>query len=221
MKISVALYGGSFNPSTEAHRTIGLSILNQLPVNEVWYLVSPQNPFKSKEGMASFKHRVAMAKLNVESHDRLIVQTIENEYVRTKPSGFIETADTLRNLVRDFKDHRFIWTMGADNFVTFHTWGAGASYIYENHLVAVIPRQGYTQAALKSPSAKLIPRFDASLRMASAKGWLLLNVAESDIAATQCRKELGEGKAPACMRPATAHYAITHSLYTASPEGGG
>ena len=210
---TVALYGGSFNPSTDAHRDIGLLLLRQLPVDEVWYLISPQNPFKAKEGMASFEHRVSMARINLAGHDRLIVQEIEAKYVLGRPKGFIETADTLRNLARDFKEHRFIWTMGADNFATFHSWGAGAHYIAENYPLAVIPRESHTEAALNSPSAQRIPRLEAAKDMRTANGWYMLNVVANNINATLCRKHLEQGNVPACMRPEVAHYALKQSIY--------
>jgi nicotinate-nucleotide adenylyltransferase len=211
----VSLYGGSFNPSTEAHRRAGLHLLEQLYIDAVWYLISPQNPFKAKADMARFEDRIAMAKINLEGYPKLVVQDIEAEYVRETPNGVIETAETLKNLTRDFPQHRFIWAMGADNFVNFHTWG-GAAFISSNFPIAVIPREGFTQAALQSPSAQIITHLDDPRDMMSTNGWHMLNVTANDINATNCRSELTAGNIPACMRPEVAHYALKNHVYAST-----
>ena len=77
MKKFVALYGGSFNLSTFAHRAVGAAVRDLVKPDEVWYLVSPQNPHKDKAGMADFRHRIEMAKLNVFGMAKLVVTVIE------------------------------------------------------------------------------------------------------------------------------------------------
>ena len=179
-------------------------LLAQLPVDSVWYLVSPQNPHKPKNGMASFEDRVAMAKLNLEGHSKLIVQDIEAKYALATTTGVIETADTLRRLARDFPDHRFIWTMGADNFVTFHTWG-NSQYILDNFPIAVAPRLGHTENALNSHSASLLPHLDQASDMRWSNGWYMLKGEGNGIIATNCREELEAGQMPKFMRPEVAN----------------
>jgi nicotinate-nucleotide adenylyltransferase len=211
----VALYGGSFNPSTSAHRKIGLDILDQLPVDEVWYLVSPQNPFKSTEGMASFKDRLAMARINLAGHPRLIVQDIETAYLKELSATSIQTADTLRMLTRDFPDHHFVWVMGADNLQSFHTWG-DADYIAAHFPLIVIPRKGHTEEALRSITAQKLPRLTPHKAPAQSmnRGLYVLATDENDIAASKCKSELALGKAPQAMRPSVASYALKNKIYS-------
>ncbi|MGB9151591.1 MAG: nicotinate (nicotinamide) nucleotide adenylyltransferase [Alphaproteobacteria bacterium] len=212
MQKFVALYGGSFNPSTEAHLAVGHAALASLNVDEVWYLVCPQNPFKPKEGMAPFDHRVAMARLNVEDTPKLVVQDIEGQYARNKPNGVIETVETLQLLAVDFPQHRFVWTIGADNFADLHTW-KNPQYITDNYPIAVVTRDKYTDAALKSPSAQKMPRLDKAQDLRTTNGWFLLNVNASGIAASLCREELEKGTIPAAMRPGVAQYALANRIY--------
>jgi nicotinate-nucleotide adenylyltransferase len=140
------------------------------------------------------------------------VQDIEAKYARATSDGVIETADTLRCLTRDFPDYRFIWTMGADNFVTFHTWGH-SQYILDNFPISVMPRQGYNEEALNSISASRLPRLDKAADMKWSNGWYMLDGEGSDIAATHCRKELEAGQVPKCMRPEVANYALVNHVY--------
>jgi len=217
MKKFVALYGGSFNPSTDAHRDIGLHLLKKLRPDEVWYLVSPQNPFKPKEGMAPFHHRIAMAKLNVEDHPQLVVQDIEAKYALAKPDGVIETAETLRNLTRDFPNYRFVWTMGADNFAEFHGWG-DAQYIRDHFPVIIIPRPPHTEDTLAvSESATLISRLKNASDTRFNNGWYYMDdFPLSHRMATHWREELAQGKTPDAMRPAVAQYALKRGVYALS-----
>ena len=212
----IALYGGSFNPPPTAHRDIGPLLLEQLPIDEVWYLVTPQNPFKSTEGMAPFADRLAMTKLNLVDDPRLIVTDIEARYAKEKGNSFLITAETLRNLTRDFPDCQFIWVMGADNLGSFHTWG-DANYIAENFPIVVIPRKDYTERALQSVTAQKLQQLapDKTAAGAMLPGLYLLKTDGFDTAATQCRDEIAHGQVPKAMRPCCHHIRqVTPHLYT-------
>ena len=163
--------------------------------------------------MATFDHRVAMARLNAEGHPRLRVQDIEATYAASKPNGVIRTAETLKHLTQDFPDYRFVWCMGADNFATFHSWG-DADYIMQNFPIVVTPREGFTEAALNSPAANIMPRLDNPRDIKWANGWYLSRMSIISIAATIGRDELKQGHAPACVSPAVAHYALSHRVYS-------
>jgi nicotinate-nucleotide adenylyltransferase len=206
----IALYGGSFNPSTDAHRTIGLTLLSQLKADQVWLLVSPQNPFKSRDGMASFYDRMAMAELNAAGHKGLVAQPIEAAYAAAE--GCINTADTLRRLTNDFPQHRFIWAMGADNFADFHTW-EGAKYIADTFPLAILGRSEHIARALASPSALAIPQVSTCGDMLSHIGWKMLDGTWDGINATSCRAQLALGLAPSSMRPEVAQYALANGVY--------
>jgi nicotinate-nucleotide adenylyltransferase len=207
MQKLIALYGGSFNPSTTAHYEMGLQMLKELQVDEVWYLVSPQNPLKSVEDMASFAARLELARINVQDNPKLIVQDLEGRYAAEMGVDRIDTAKTLSLLAQNFSQNRFIWTMGADNFAEFHTWTGDRQYIINNYPIAVLRRLGHTQRALVSDSANIIPNISVE-DMRCSNGWHMMNNEENNIQATDCRPLLKAGICPPTMRPQVAARAL-------------
>ncbi len=112
---SVGLLGGSFNPAHGGHRRMSIAALKRLHLDEVWWLVSPQNPLKPVAGMAPLAARVASAR-RAARHPRIRVSTIEAEL------GTQLTVDTLQALKRLYPHVRILWLMGADNLLQFHRW---------------------------------------------------------------------------------------------------
>jgi nicotinate-nucleotide adenylyltransferase len=145
----IGLLGGSFNPAHAGHLHISLTALKVLELDEIWWLVTPQNPLKPVEGMAPFEERVAAAKRLV--HDRRIrVSTVEARF------GLRYTADTLRFLRRRFPRVRFVWLMGADNLGSFTRWRRWAD-IYAGQPVAIFARRPYAPRVLAAvPSLRFI-----------------------------------------------------------------
>lgn len=111
----VGLLGGSFNPAHEGHRHISLLAMQHLQLDAVWWLVSPQNPLKSTQGMASQSKRVDSA-LGVANHPHIHVTDIEST-LHTR-----YTVDTVARLQQHFPATRFVWLMGSDNLRQFHRW---------------------------------------------------------------------------------------------------
>lgn len=144
----IGLLGGSFNPAHEGHRRISLFAIDALGLDELWWLVSPGNPLKAKQGMAPLAARLASAERQAR-HAPIVPTAIEATL------GTRYTADTLRLLVRRFPRDRFIWIMGADNLAQFHRWKDWRR-IARTLPIAVIARPGY----------------DAAARSAVAMGWL-------------------------------------------------
>lgn len=114
---AVGLLGGSFNPAHGGHRRMSMAALQRLRLDEVWWLVSPQNPLKPESGMASYPARLRQAR-KVARHPRIRVSSIEAEM------GTRLTIDTLRGLKARFPQVQFLWLMGADNLHQFHRWHA-------------------------------------------------------------------------------------------------
>ena len=141
----IGLLGGSFNPAHEGHRHISLFALQRLRLDAVWWLVSPQNPLKPIDGMASFDDRFASAE-DVAQHPRIVVSDIESRI------GTRYTADTLRVLHHRHSRHRFVWIMGADNLIQLSRWRDWTS-IVEMVPIAVFARPGYSQRSLFSAAA--------------------------------------------------------------------
>lgn len=217
MKKIIALFGGSFNPPTRRHREIGLLLLEQLPVEQVWYLVAPQNPFKSTQGMARFEDRVAMMRLNLAGDDGLVVQDIEARYAKEFGVAAINSAVSLRCLTRDFPQHRFLWVVGADNFTSMHLW-SGYQQIISNHPVVVVPRAGFKASIATCPAAKALTRLRNADDARTRVGWFMLRVSLNDINATACREALCARRWPMAMKPTVARYALSGNLYGGAPS---
>jgi len=148
---TVGLLGGSFNPAHGAHRRISLFAIEELGLDEVWWLVSPGNPLKPVEGMAPLATRVRSAL--AEAGDAPIrVTAIEREL------GTRYTVDTLRELESRYPDRRFVWLMGADNLAQLHLWKDWRDIAREMP-IAVIARPGYDADALASPAMAWLRRF--------------------------------------------------------------
>ena len=105
--IRVGLLGGSFNPAHEGHLAISLAALRAFGLDQVWWLVSPQNPLKPARGMASLGQRMAAARA-VARHPRIKVSDLERRL------GTRYTIDTVRRLLQQPRTARFVWLMGAE-----------------------------------------------------------------------------------------------------------
>ena len=150
--ITTGLLGGSFNPAHGGHRSISLLAMAALGLDELWWLVSPGNPLKSKAGMAPLPARLASAQRMARA-SRIRATAIEREL------GTRYTVDTLKKLVQRYPERQFIWLMGADNLVQFHQWRQWRE-IARLMPIAVIARPGY----------------DGGARAAVAMGWLRAHV---------------------------------------------
>ncbi|MBP2295231.1 nicotinate-nucleotide adenylyltransferase [Azospirillum rugosum] len=148
--LRIGLLGGSFNPAHAGHRHISLHALKALGLDQVWWLVSPQNPLKPVRGMASLPERMAEAR-GVARHPRIRVTDIERDL------GTRYTADTLAELKRRFPRTRFVWLMGADNLRQIPRW-RDWTRIFRLVPVAVLARPTYSMSALGGMAAQRYAR---------------------------------------------------------------
>ena len=144
-RLRVGLLGGSFNPAHDGHRHISLLALQRLRLDQVWWMVSPQNPLKSTAGMAPLAERMASARAAAR-HPAIKITDIERRL------GTRFTADTLVRLRQRFPDLGFVWLMGADNLVQVPKWQRWTE-IFTSMPVAVFDRPTYSYAALVGPAA--------------------------------------------------------------------
>lgn len=181
----IGLLGGSFNPAHDGHRHISLAAFRRLGVDEVWWLVSPQNPLKSSEGMESLENRLKQAQ-KIANHPRIVATDLERQL------GTRYTADTLSTLVQKFQDCRFVWLMGADNLRQISQWNNWQD-IFNTVPIAVFARSGYDLGAL---SGKAAMRFKAdrvpekasrSLVQLPAPAWTFLAIRRHPESASRIR----------------------------------
>jgi nicotinate-nucleotide adenylyltransferase len=132
----IGLFFGSFNPVHNGHLIIANYILEYTDLDKIFFVVSPQNPFKKQSELLEDHHRLALLKEAINDTENYQVSDIE--FKMPKPSY---TVDTLAYLKEKYPDTRFSLIMGADNLLTFHKW-KNADYILKNYKIYVYPRPG-------------------------------------------------------------------------------
>lgn len=145
--LKIGLLGGSFNPAHEGHKEISETAIRSLGLDQVWWLVSPQNPLKSSDETADYESRIAGAR-EVANNPKILISDFE------KKLGQSYTAKTLNALKLAYPDHKFVWLMGADNLVQIPKWYRWND-IFDSVPVAVFDRPGYTYQALAGQAARL------------------------------------------------------------------
>ncbi|MCK5296329.1 MAG: nicotinate-nucleotide adenylyltransferase [Alphaproteobacteria bacterium] len=161
--MKVGLLGGSFNPAHEGHRHISLEAIKLLELDEVWWIVSPQNPLKSSDDMGGFDERVSKA-AEIANHLKIKVTDIEKK-IKTR-----YTADTLQKLKKLYPETKFVWLMGADNLLQIPNWKNWEN-IFNTVSIAVFDRSPYCYKALNGKAAR---RF-AHARIKESRAKELLN----------------------------------------------
>ncbi|TVQ37088.1 MAG: nicotinate-nucleotide adenylyltransferase [Geminicoccaceae bacterium] len=156
-RLRVGLLGGSFNPAHEGHLHVSREALKQLDLDQLWWLVAPQNPLKSRRETAPLAVRLARAR-EVASDPRIRVSDMEARL------GTRYTVDTLRRLQARFRGHRFVWLMGADNLASLHRWRRWEA-IVRAVPIAVFDREPYFYEALAGVAAR---RFGACRQVGEA-----------------------------------------------------
>lgn len=180
------MLGGSFNPAHEGHLHISLQALRCLALDEVWWLVAPQNPLKPTAGMAPLADRVARAR-RVAGHPAIRVSALEADL------GTRYTADTLAVLKRRFPATRFVWLMGADNLQQIVRWDRWTR-IFQWVAVAVFDRSPYSypslagKAAQRFAHARLSARRSALIAGTTPPVWTFLHVRRHPASATAIRR---------------------------------
>ena len=142
----VGLLGGSFNPAHRAHLLVSRTALVRLGLDEIWWLVSPQNPLKPIQGMAPLAERLAEAR-RVAAGLPIRPTDIESAL------GTRFTVDTLAALRGRFPLTRFVWLMGADNLQQVTRWKRWPE-IFRLAPVAIFGRPAYSLGAMSSTAAK-------------------------------------------------------------------
>ncbi len=162
MTKNIGLYFGSFNPIHVGHLLVATHIREAAQLDEVWFIVSPQNPFKINTELVDENDRLEMVKLAIENVDYFKVSDIE--FNLEKPSY---THITLKELRKNYKKHKFHLIIGEDNVAKFHEWKE-AAWILDNFKVLVYRRQvnSMQYAVEKSYDSQFtthdLPMFDIS-----------------------------------------------------------
>ena len=132
--MKVGLFFGSFNPLHIGHLIVAQAALNKTDLDKVWFVISPQNPFKKKSSLAHEFDRYDMVKSAVENNPQFDLSDIA--FHLSTPSY---TAITLTHLADKFKSYEFSLLIGEDNLTHFHKW-KNCEEILKYHRLLVYPR---------------------------------------------------------------------------------
>lgn len=185
---TIGILGGSFNPAHAGHVHLSREAMKALGLDEVWWLVSPQNPLKSTRGMADFAIRFAKAEAVAKAHPRIHVSDFEQRI------GTQYTVDTLRELVRSHQNMRFVWLMGADNLAQMHRWHQWREIFSLAH-IAVYDRKPHTYKGLFGRAARTYGAARVSPRELIANplpAWCFIHGKRHPLSATFMRNLLGD-----------------------------
>jgi nicotinate-nucleotide adenylyltransferase len=189
----VGIYGGSFNPIHNGHLALAEAFLKACALDEVWFVVSPQNPFKADSRLLDDDTRLRLTRMAVEQRPGLRVSDVE--FGLPRPSYMW---NTLQKLSHDHPDTSFTLLIGGDNWASFDRWHRAAD-ILSHYPVAVYPRPD-------SPiSEQSLP-----------KGVTLLRAELLDISSTAVRQAVARGEDIGHMVPKPVAEAIRNEhLYQA------
>lgn len=132
----IGLYFGSFNPIHHGHLIIANQIINEKLVDEIWFVVSPQNPFKKENSLLNANHRFHLVQLAIEGENKFKASRVE--FNLPKPSY---TADTMIYLKEKYPDNVFKIIIGSDSFQNLDKW-KNAEQLIKNYEFIVYKRPG-------------------------------------------------------------------------------
>lgn len=135
-KKEIGIFSGSFNPVHNGHIILASYLSEFTYLDEVWLVVTPQNPLKSSSILIEDNVRLEMVKIAVEGYDRLTVSDVE--FNMPRPSY---TIDTLTQLSKENQNVNFTLIIGADNWTLFNRWKS-SDKIINGYKILVYPRLG-------------------------------------------------------------------------------
>lgn len=189
----IGIFGGSFNPIHVGHAIIASHILRQRLVDSLWFMVTPENPFKKVQNLAPETHRLRMTELVSRRIEGAVTSAFEMQLPR--PSY---TIDTLNALSERFPDDEFHLIIGADNWTQWHNWRSPDEIIARYH-VLVYPRLGY----------------DVTIPPAAQDRVRLIDAPIVEVSSTQIREILAGGlPASFLVTDDVQRYITAHHLYT-------
>ena len=189
--MKVGLYFGSFNPIHHGHLLIASYVLQHTDLQQVWFVVSPQNPLKPAASLLNEYHRFYLVQLAVEGEPGLKASDIE--FKLPKPSY---TIDTLTYLQEKYPQHDFSIIMGSDSFQNLPKW-KNADWLLRNYSIYVYKRPGH-EILPTYPGAKDIHELDAPLL---------------PISSTYIRKNIKGGKSIRYLVPEAVRGEIERNRY--------
>ena len=182
----IGLLGGSFDPPHKGHIYISIEAKKLLQINEIWWLVTPQNPLKISEP-ATYQERITNCK-EISKDKPILIKEIEKK-INSK-----YTYQTLDYLLNHYTNIKFFWIMGADNLINFHKWQKWRQ-IFQEISIVVFKRHGYNNQALKSIAYKTFNNYRINFLQINKNhfnklpSWTWIDNREIKISSTEIRQQ--------------------------------
>lgn len=188
--MNIGLYFGSFNPIHTGHLIIANHIVQNTNLSQVWFVISPQNPFKKSANLLNEYHRLYLVQVSIEDEPALKASDIE--FRLPKPSY---TIDTLTYLQEKYPSHEFTVIMGSDSYQNLPAW-KNSEQLIKNYPIIVYERPGFKTVKIYEGSKTII--LDAPLL---------------EISSTHIRKMVKEGKSIRYLVPEKVKTEIEQNGY--------
>lgn len=164
--MKIGIYGGSFNPMHYGHTGLSKWVIDNTDLDELWLMVSPNNPLKDSKILGGEEERLKGAKEAIAALNDERIKVSDFEFSLPRPSY---TAETLRQLRKQYPEHEFVLVIGEDNWAIFDQW-KDYEEILQLHQVYIYPRHPLTAQrscsdsgrAVKAVYLKDAPYFDIS-----------------------------------------------------------
>ena len=167
----ICIYGGSFNPVHKAHIYLARTVIKQGLADEVWMMLTPQNPLKEKNILISDDRRFEILEKAIDGERNIKASNFELSMPRPT-----YTINTLKALKKAYPEHQFSLLIGADNWKDFSKWRQHEEII-DNNPIIIYPRKGYAITESDLPS-----------------GIRLLKTRLRNISSSEIRSRISEGK---------------------------
>ena len=170
-KIKTGIYGGSFNPIHNGHIALARHLLQEAELDEIWFVVSPQNPFKVQQQLLADDKRLLLVRKALAPYPQLVASDFE--FSLPRPSY---TWHTLQGMSAQWPDRELHLIIGADNWLCFDRW-YHADDIRSTYPIIIYPRQGYD----------IVPS-------ALPQGVRLVNTPLYNVSSTEIRADVAAGR---------------------------
>lgn len=170
-KIKTGIYGGSFNPIHNGHIALARHLLHEAELDEIWFVVSPQNPFKVQQQLLADDKRLRLVRQALAPYPQLVASDFE--FSLPRPSYMWHT---LQGMSAQWPDRELHLIIGADNWLCFDRW-YHADDIRRTYPIIIYPRQGYDITAADLP-----------------QGVRLVNTPLYNVSSTEIRADIAAGR---------------------------